>query len=209
MYELKPISNLQTLNLALATGFVVTCGDAVQALVFPGEEKVIPESYVLLALIVFIGTKVAFDDHVGLEKGKIRPFMFLDGLFLIVSYALIISASAVVVKFHLATGLLAAYLLCLFLWNFVMLAVPCAGPGRRRSRMLYEQAKWLGKVPLWFRCLYSETSGPMVGIWAALDYAFAVVLAVLAMSGEAPALILVTLTLFLVLDLFSSGSFGK
>lgn len=208
-----PHSNLQTLNLALATGFVVACGDAIQAISDswgPAKGGAGWTHVGLLFLLLSIGAKVAFDDHVALKRGKIRPFQAIDSTALVITYSIIISSAALIVDFYLSVLLLACYVLALGLWNLIVFLILCYGAKPARGIRDFLRASGRERVKAWFRCLRADERGNRRVIrWLILDLFFGGLLLVFALGEAAPAAVLVGVAAFLIVDLVLSESFGK
>ena len=109
----------QLINFALATGLVVTVGDAVQNLIQeanPAEPVGLP-NFVLLALMFAVAVKVFMDEHDMLRDGKIRPYIILDVVFLVASYCTLIAACTLVRNFEYSVVLIGWYFGILAAWN--------------------------------------------------------------------------------------------
>ena len=206
--RITAVSNLQALNIALATGFVVTCGDAVQAI---SDKWHVPDSTVgfehiaLLALLVSIGAKVAFDDHAALFRGKVQPFLSVDTTFIVISYSLIISSAAVITLFTTATWLLASYLAVLCAWNAAVLIIDLCG--RKPPSPPASAAPGLRG---WAGCLHvRHVQLERTCAWFFLDLVSAGALFA-AVATDAPrSSILVLAATFLAADIAFSGSYKQ
>ena len=107
----------QLFNLALATGVIVTVGDAVQDLIqgYDAGRVAARKAAVLAAMLGYVllwSTKIFVDDNEVLFGGKSRKRPGVDLVFLVVSYSFLISAAA---------ALTSAYFLFLLMGHFVTL----------------------------------------------------------------------------------------
>lgn len=210
--DITPMSNLQALSLALATGFIVTCGDAVQAISDKWGEGDPPVGWphvLLLAVMVTIGAKVAFDEHPALYGGKIQPFLAIDTSFLIFGYCVLISAAALIATFYLSAAMLATFLFVLCIWNLTILLIHMFG--RKEPLKLNDPLRNTSGAHMkwWFGCL-NVTARAMnnAPAWFFLDFLFAVAILAACLFRFDPYNVVLLGFLFWLVDVFLSKSFG-
>lgn len=115
----------QLINFSLATGLVVTVGDAVQNLIqeIDVTEPVGPTNFLLLTIMFALAVKVFMDEHDILKEGKIRPIIIVDVVFLVASYCTLIAACTLVRNFEYSVLLIGWYFAVLAAWNLTAIVL--------------------------------------------------------------------------------------